>query len=33
MKERILILRDAELEQGDASSALLKSAAWSFYIF
>jgi suppressor of ftsI len=26
MKERILILRDAELEQGDASSALLKSA-------
>src|SRR5260370_4720070 len=26
MKEKILILRDAELEQGDASSALLKSA-------
>ena len=26
MKEKILILRDAELEQGDPSSALLKSA-------
>jgi len=27
MKERILILRDAELEQGDSSSTILKSAA------
>jgi hypothetical protein len=26
MKEKILILRDAELRQGDPSSALIKSA-------